>query len=149
MSPSGAGMRQVRRIQPSSELISLPMCVRRRNTSSIFRLACRHTPVSLGRILSLGAHATQRSKDHVVTPAFVYGHQLIVYENAAYCVDSLLQINSLQCARARSCFGMSITRPTRYLAKEVTCLTVQALSRTSATPCRSKSNEDHDSENIQ
>lgn len=62
--------------------------------------------------------------DQVITPVFAYGHQLIVDEDAACYVDLLLQINSMQRARVRSWFGMSITRPTRYLAKEVIRLTV-------------------------
>lgn len=62
--------------------------------------------------------------NHVITPAFAYGHQHIVDEDAACYADVLLQINSMQHARVRSWFEMSITRLTQYLAKEVTCLTV-------------------------
>lgn len=49
--------------------------------------------------------------NYVITPGFAYGHQLIMDEDAACYVDLLLQFNSMQRARVRSWFGMSITRP--------------------------------------
>lgn len=55
--------------------------------------------------------------NHVITPAFAYGHQHIVDEDAACFVDLLLQINSMQHARVRSWFGMSITRLTTIFGK--------------------------------